>query len=71
MQLLKMARNVMQFSTQLLRTQVFSPMTNKQLATPELVRKVLNARLPFHSKVSLVSLYHKKRVRHATFSCFS
>jgi len=34
MQLLKMARNVLQFSTQRLRTQVFAPMTNKELATP-------------------------------------
>jgi hypothetical protein len=72
MQVLRLARTAMRFGTQkLLPTQVFSPLTNKQLATPELVKKIMLKRIAFHSKVSLVSLYHKKRVRHAIKTCFS
>lgn len=71
MQLLRIVRNFTRFSTQVLRTQIFDSLTNKQLATPELIKRKLEARIPFHSRVSLVSLYHGKRVRHAIKSCFS
>lgn len=71
MQLLRLARTALRFSTQPLRTQVFHSMTNKELATPEIVKRTLIKRIPEHSRVSLVSLYHGKRVRHAIKSCFS
>lgn len=71
MQLLRLARNFARFSTPVLRTQIFETLTNKQLATPELIKRKLEARIPFHSRVSLVSIYHGKRVRHAVKSCFS
>jgi hypothetical protein len=71
MQLLRSLASAFRFSTSTLRTQVFSTLTNTQLATPELMRLALIKRIPFHSRVSQVSLYHGKRVRHAVKSCFS
>jgi hypothetical protein len=71
MQLLRAAKNIFRFSTPLLRTQVFQRYTNRELATPEMMRLELIKRIPFHSRLSQVSLYHRKRVRHAVFSCFS
>jgi hypothetical protein len=59
------------FSTQVFRTQVFHTLSNKTLATPELVRRHLISRIPFHSPISQVSLYHGKRARHAVKTCFS
>ena len=71
MQLLRALGAAFRFSTSALRTQVFSTLTNTQLATPELMRLQLIKRIPFHSRLSQVSLYHGKRVRHAVKSCFS
>jgi hypothetical protein len=71
LQLLRSVRNVFWIANIPLRTQIFAPLSNKELATPELVRHHLLKRLPNHSRVSLVSLYHGKRVRHAIKSCFS
>lgn len=71
MQLLRCLAPALRFSTSVLRTQVFSSLSNKQLATPELMRLQLIKRIPFHSRVSQASLYHGKRVRHAVKSCFS
>ena len=71
LQLLRSARNLFWITSTPLRTQIFTPLSNKQLATPELVRYHLLKRLPQHSRVSQVSLYHGKRVRHAIKSCFS
>ena len=71
MQLLRYSVNVFKFCTKIYRTQVFHNLSNKQLATPELVKANLIERIPFHSRVSQVSLFHGKRVRHAVKSCFS
>jgi len=71
MQLLRFARPFFRLSAQTLRTQIFHTMTNKELATPELIKRSLVKRIPEHSRVSLMSLYHGKRVRHAIKSCFS
>ena len=71
MQLLRAAKTLFRFASQPLRTQVFQGYTNKQLATPELMRLELIKRIPFHSRLSQVSLYHGKRVRHAIKTCFS
>lgn len=71
MQLLRLVNCFARFGTQALRTCVFNTLSNKELATPELMRLQLLKRIPFHSRVSQVSLYHKKRVRHAIKSCFS
>ena len=54
-----------------LNTQVFDKLTNKEFATPELMKKILLKPIHMHSRVSQISLYHKKRVRHAVKSCFS
>jgi hypothetical protein len=53
------------------RTEVFQKLSNKEMATPELVKALIKAPIPFHSRASQVSLYHKKRVRHAVTSSFS
>lgn len=71
MNLLRTVRILATFSTQITRTQIFHKMSNRTLATPELVRRHLLARIPFHSPLSMVSLYHGKRIRHAVKSCFS
>jgi hypothetical protein len=71
MQLLRALRTVFRFASQPLRTETFHKFTNKQLATPELVRLELIKRIPFHSKISQVALYHRKRTRHAIKTCFS
>ena len=71
MQLLRLTRLVFRFATQPLRTQIFHTMSDKELATPELVKRALIKRIPDHGRVSMVSLYHGKRVRHAIKSCFS
>ena len=62
---------VARFSTKILKTQAFHTMDNKTLATPELVKRTLTERIPFHSCLSMVGLYHRKRTRHAIKSCFS
>lgn len=67
----KLVRVVGRFSTQMLRTQVFHCMDNQTIATPELVKKALITRIPFHSRLSQIGLYHGKRTRHAIRSCFS
>ena len=69
--MLKLFGVAARFSTKILRTQIFHNMDNKTLATPEIVKKALIQRIPFHSRLSMVSLYHQKRVRHAIKSCFS
>ena len=70
--MLKLFRFAARFSTTAVtRTQVFHNMSNKTLATPELVKRALLKRIPLHSRLSIVGLYHKKRVRHAIKSCFS
>jgi hypothetical protein len=71
MQLLRLFRSAYRFATEPLRTEVFHRWTDKQLATPELVRLELIKRIPFHSRLSQIGLYHGKRVRHAVFTCFS
>lgn len=71
MNLLRTLRTIATFSTQVTRTQIFHTMSNRTLATPELVKRQLLARIPFHSPLSMVSLYHGKRIRHAIKSCFS
>lgn len=71
MNLLRGIRTLASFSTQVSRTQIFHTMSNRTLATPELVKRHLLARIPFHSPLSMVSLYHGKRIRHAIKSCFS
>lgn len=71
MQLLRVIRPLFRFATERLRTETFRCFTNKQLATPELVRLELIKRIPFHSRLSQVALYHGKRVRHAIKTCFS
>lgn len=71
LQLLRSARTLFWYAKTPLRTQIFTPLSNKELATPELVRHHLLKRLAQHSRVSQVSLYHGKRVRHAIKTCFS
>lgn len=71
MNLLHAYRTLARFSTQVTRTQIFHTMSNRTLATPELVKRHLLTRIPFHSPLSMVSLYHGKRIRHAIKSCFS
>lgn len=71
MNIFRCLRAVANFSTQALRTEIFHTMSDRTLATPELVRRHLLKRIPFHSPLSQVSLYHGKRIRHAVKSCFS
>ena len=67
----KLVGTFARFSTRALRTQIYHTMDNKTLATPELVKRSLKERIPFHSHLSMIGLYHRKRVRHAIKSCFS
>jgi hypothetical protein len=75
MQLLRALRPALRpafcFATEPLRTETFRRFSDKQLATPEMVRLELIRRIPLHSRLSQVSLYHGKRVRHAIKTCFS
>ena len=60
-----------QHSNRALNTQIFHSMDDRTLATPELAKLAVTKRIPFHSRLSSVGLYHGKRVRHAIKSCFS
>ena len=54
-----------------INTQIFSNLSYPEIACPELVKKMIQAPIHQHSRVSQRHLMHKKRARHGVKTCFS